>query len=151
MDGSSHHWWSVNPRMSTIWRCDPACIQAYGCHQDRTLTTHVKFQAHYCIVQVSYRAFPVHPLGGRCNLECILAYGCDQNRTLIPHVKFQVDQRHAACSLLTQQLMFHGEALSSGGRHGHALRLLRSILITFVHPCLEYIQAKFQLFRYYPV
>ena len=39
----------------------------------------------------------------------------------------------------------------SVGRHFHALRLLRSVLITFDHPGREYILAEFQLCRGYAV
>ena len=52
MDGSSHPCWSANPRMSTRWRCDWECISACEYHQDRSLITHVKFQADWTIYRL---------------------------------------------------------------------------------------------------
>ena len=68
---------------------------------------------------------------------------CDEGRTVMQRVKFQADW--TTLRLFTVHCLFHGECPTLWRRHGHALRLLQRILITFAHQCLFYQLAKFHV------
>lgn len=66
-------------------------------------------------------------------------------------VSGRVEHVQGSCTAFDVSWQIDDELSNSRGRHFHTLRLLRSILITFDHPRLLYILAKFYLSRSYPV
>ena len=109
------------------------------CDLGRILTIHAKFQADRSISRPVRHHFLFRGEGfkmaasWRHDCESPSTCGCDWSPTLMTHVMFEADW--SMFRLVIEHFLCHGEAKwpHSVGRRFHALRLLRSVLITFDH------------------